>query len=161
MKKLMYISAETKEAASILKSESALLCSESHDGYICKEETYTVLDAKYHFKEVSEEDGERFCVWELCDLLECDWQDETINLNSDYGHMETLEHNISGDVELLLDYYQDESYSGYENNIDELFGSNDWYQYLLKEVKRLMLNLILDSIKMDVASQLRELSKED
>jgi len=151
----MYILPETKEGINALMAEvgNELAYSTIHGGFICNKETYDRLDVKYHFNR--EEEDSEYSIWDLADLLDCDWEGEDITLHSAYGHKEQIEHCVAGDAEVVLMTYEDESYDGYKDNIRNLFESEDWYKYLLKEVKILMLDLILDSIKMDVRDQIQ------
>jgi len=161
MKKLMYISPEY-EAVNLLKMEigDKLIYSESHGGFICFEDYYNILDEKFHFKQLDEDGYERFSIWELEDLLECDWEDENIILRSWYGKNEEIEHNLSEDFEIALSPYQDETYPEHKKHVDELFTCKDWYAFILKEIKIQMLTFILDSIKMDVQTNIINIEEE-
>jgi len=163
MKKLMYIHPETDEAKEILQAEAngSLIYSEEHNGFICYESAYNELDSKINLKSTDEEGCERFTVWDLGELLECDWEDEYVILHSGYGEDETIEHCLSGDWEIALSPYQDETYPDHDAHVKELFESEDWSKFLDNKIKAEMLWLIMDSIKMDVEGQIRNIKAKE
>lgn len=156
MKKLMWIYPGDEELEKKLRLEKDLAYSESMSAYICFEDVCNALDAKYKFGE-----QEYCCVESLMDALESNWcGEEVVTITSGYGKHSCIEHDLGGDVEIALMPFENEDFSDWRKYVDELFAAEDWYKYIFKYARITMLELILDSMKLDVAQQIRNIEAE-
>lgn len=156
MKKLMFIYPDNEDLEKSLKLEQNLAYSESMSAFICFEDVYNALDSKYKFEEKA-----YCCVESLMDALESNWCGEAeIKITSGYGNHPSIEHDLGGNVEIALAPFEDETYPDGSKYIDELFVADDWYKYIYKYARITMLELILDSMKLDVEQQIRNIEAE-
>lgn len=161
MKRLMYIYTDNEELTNKLKVENEIAYSERMSAFICYQDVFKRINEKYRLEPL-EEDGYKVALTEsLLEALESNWDcQEYIELKSDFGRYEKIEHNLGGDAEIALEIYEDDSYEKWEENAKELLASDDWYKKLFQEIRITMLNVILDSIKWDVDSQIKHIESE-
>lgn len=103
MHKLIYISTEDKDFADALRKESGMAYSKRCDGFICQEKH---IRRSMKNTDLAEKMGMGLKIFQLeslVDLLNCNWEGESIVIRSGYGSHEEIEHDLSGDCELVLE----------------------------------------------------------
>ncbi len=156
MVNLLYLYLYDEEKAEKIRSVSGLACCE--DGVSFLGRSSDIRKVKKDFGLVG---GESFdCICEpLEDYLNGEWEGcEEVTVESETANGICAVVDLSYYIEETLQPYDDDD-PDYEKNIQELLSTDDWYEYLLKQTKILVLTLLRETITQNINSQIEELNK--
>ena len=144
--KVIYV--DSIELTEKMKNEKDIAYSKPQQAFLMTEEKFVELNNKYGFEKYDT----------LKSFLECDWESSEIQIPLVFTYEKTIDINLYNGIEIILDAY--ETFPDKED-IDKLFNSKDWHEFLYNEISIILLEVFLDNLTADIKNKVEVLTNKN